>query len=208
MRHVALRLYHRMRRRLLNLATVVSFAVCVVSVALWGVSHFRNGELRAGAGRPYGVFFVVGGLNVGHLRVGTVRERLADDDPDPRRHQRLTWFNMFYGPEDAGRRGAGLASWLGCERIAFRGAGASMGRTGRQAVLEFDTVGVPLWALAGSSAVLPTLWFRRRRLDRRRRRTGACRRCGYDLRATPERCPECGTVTAVAAAPSAVGARH
>jgi hypothetical protein len=51
------------------------------------------------------------------------------------------------------------------------------------------------WSLLTVSGVLSLLsgqWlFRERQLRKRKR--GFCPKCGYDLRATPERCPECGT---------------
>jgi hypothetical protein len=51
-------------------------------------------------------------------------------------------------------------------------------------------IGIPLWfcmiVLAGLSAIS----FRHRRT----RSPGFCQKCGYDLRATPARCPECGTL--------------
>ena len=52
----------------------------------------------------------------------------------------------------------------------------------------------PTWALAVVFAALPAGRVVRWGWRRRRRRAGLCAACGYDLRATPERCPECGGV--------------
>ncbi len=54
---------------------------------------------------------------------------------------------------------------------------------------------IPFWFLTCVAAILPALsgWS----LVRRHRSIvmqGLCKNCGYDLRATPDRCPECGAI--------------
>ena len=57
-------------------------------------------------------------------------------------------------------------------------------------------VAVPHWAVGLAFGALPAwrlLRLRRDLVRRRRAAAGFCVRCGYDLRATPQTCPECGT---------------
>jgi hypothetical protein len=58
-------------------------------------------------------------------------------------------------------------------------------------------VWIPYWSLLLLTLFPPTLWawmaVRRVRRNRRAPR-GLCPICGYDLRASPNRCPECGTI--------------
>jgi hypothetical protein len=54
----------------------------------------------------------------------------------------------------------------------------------------------PYWFMLLATAVVPGLWLRqarRKRLARWRAARGLCLRCGYDLRASSHRCPECGS---------------
>jgi hypothetical protein len=55
---------------------------------------------------------------------------------------------------------------------------------------------LPYWLMFALSAGAAAwaAWRPVREWRARRVRPGACRACGYDLRATPERCPECGAV--------------
>jgi hypothetical protein len=57
----------------------------------------------------------------------------------------------------------------------------------------FWIIAVPYWFAAVLTLIPPMVWVWRRRRGAARRRSGACANCGYDLRATPGRCPECGT---------------
>src|ERR1039458_6083331 len=52
----------------------------------------------------------------------------------------------------------------------------------------------PYWSMILITLIVPTAWLIGWRKKRKRREQGHCPKCGYDLRATPDQCPECGTV--------------
>jgi hypothetical protein len=62
----------------------------------------------------------------------------------------------------------------------------------RPGTAHLTRVVLPLWLVTIACAVLPALWIYKRAVRRRRNRDGHCPACGYDLRASKDRCPECG----------------
>ena len=63
---------------------------------------------------------------------------------------------------------------------------------------EIRAVAVPHWVVMVGFGVLPTVRGWRRFRRGRRRRAGCCVFCGYDLRFSAGRCPECGCAPAPA----------
>ena len=67
-----------------------------------------------------------------------------------------------------------------------------------------DAIAVPFWPLVLLSAIPSIMLLRRHRRYVRRVRLNLCTTCGYDLRESPQMCPECGAPAgARRAAPSA-----
>lgn len=66
-----------------------------------------------------------------------------------------------------------------------------------QGVARLTAVLIPVWVIPSLSLlllVLPILHARARRRLKHRRATNRCQQCGYDLRASAGRCPECGDI--------------
>jgi hypothetical protein len=89
------------------------------------------------------------------------------------------WYGVDF---DEGTSGWGPIRWKSVERSWSPTRGGFNG-------IE---VGVSHWLLALLLLLAPALRVNRIRKFRRGRRLGLCPACGYDLRATPDRCPECG----------------
>jgi hypothetical protein len=72
--------------------------------------------------------------------------------------------------------------------------------------LKTQALRFPRWCMgmiAALAGILPGMWAYRRSCEReqdRRRARGECAVCGYDMRSSPQRCPECGTAPPAKAA--------
>ena len=58
---------------------------------------------------------------------------------------------------------------------------------------EMIELRLPLWILTVAFLVYPVYLLTPLHRRRKRKKLGQCVKCGYDLRASKERCPECGT---------------
>jgi hypothetical protein len=66
----------------------------------------------------------------------------------------------------------------------------------RNTHIEPRAAGFALWGGYILSMTVLILLLNKQRIAEKRARTGFCFKCGYDLRATPARCPECGLIPA------------
>ena len=212
-----------MKRRLLNLLTVLSLMLSVVVVAIWVATAvgYTNRDFRdysihwtSGQGNESTYHIVQYWLVIGRGEFVITRDHRTWSNPYPFHVQQL---REEYGgpwPRDFHR---GYASvWHGPDktlwnRLGFRrehsvnviestdeaGNRVPLPKASRNVIGRGWRYSVPLWFLVCVTGAVPSAravsGFRRRRRVTR----GLCVHCGYDLRATPERCPECGTAASV-----------
>jgi hypothetical protein len=170
----------RLLRILINAATVLSLVLCVATVAAWVRSYRVRDDLswtRENSRQMLNVVTYRGGLWAAVI-TARARDKLARPGARwlqiaPASYAELvtqaTLFNRFGFALDDFQDTALAARGLAC----------------------------PFWFIMLLTAILPAArlagWRRRRRQARRLGMGGGlCRHCGYDCRATPERCPECG----------------
>ena len=80
--------------------------------------------------------------------------------------------------------------------FGFATANITVGATSPPRGVSVDAIAIPYGPLSLLSTVPLILRVRAHRRRVRRDNEQLCRKCGYDLRATPDRCPECGAFPA------------
>jgi hypothetical protein len=161
----------------------LSLLLCVATAALWWRSWHRSDVFE----RRHQVdgFTLMSG--VGEFWVNVYRF-----DPSKRAMRDQNHTLWLHSPFDAERQ----RTWIRMRDATGRaGFFAEHYRT-PEIFKDGWLVKAPYWALASVLAVAPMISFVGAARRRGRRRSGRCSVCGYDLRSTPDRCPECGAIPA------------
>jgi hypothetical protein len=187
-----------MRRRLFNVLTAVSLLLCAATCGLWVRSYWVDDSFfwtdkapsRILEWEEQGITCAAGGVQLFHHhaveRSGTLAVLgLLDGHHFDHFTERATDYPYFGFP------------WPPSECINVRFAGFQIFHAA-DANDRIEAGAFPLAAIAVSALVLPCMRVRRE-IKRRYSKNNLCLACGYDLRATAERCPECGAIPAGAA---------
>jgi len=175
----------RRRHIFSNGLALVSVILCITSAALWPLSYGRfnaiaNPEHRVpdGSMRSRVAIFSCNG----HLGVLLARQRATYEEEG-------WWFSL------RGEWGNALCSAMHGV-FKHRRAGFEFGRdpdlSSGESLAGFE---LPYWAIIILLGIYPMNWILRKRRSSQLVQL-YCQECGYDLRATPHRCPECGRAAA------------
>ena len=175
----------RMIRRLFTLCSALSLLLCAAVCVMWVRSYFvQDSCYWSDRGKE-----VQGVTARGQLLVRWV----TISEPN------------FFNPislRHTVKRPPGSVASLGLSPLPTEwespvvGFGFASGQFGPRKIYYGQHLILPLWFVALTLAVGPVRWAYLRRTQRHSREqlVGAvCPSCGYDLRASPDRCPECGT---------------
>jgi hypothetical protein len=189
-----------MKRRLFNMLAAISLLLLIATVALWVRSQWVVDEISRdtdwnASSKLRGTGVGVGSWN-GHLEIilDYVRStpnfgNLYYPMPPSFRWSKLPLRRYAWPQDDPQQHLCGFY------------------RAAQPAFVDVIDINNPDWLAVHYGfpdllfvtlfAVVPALWFfhAKRRQQRHRHGSFPCEKCGYDLRATPDRCPECGTLT-------------
>ncbi len=165
-----------MKRRLFNILSALSLLLCVATMVLWILNIWvvTEWEYRDPDGVPFSGRSSHGCIEVDYVRSDLVVLR------QPHIY-RAPGFHVFFAADSGG--------------FPWKHVGFDV------RLLKFPTfaatrleVLIPDWFICSITAILPWLWYRSHRRRRLAQCKGLCLKCGYDLRASKDHCPECGTL--------------
>lgn len=180
-----------MPSRIWTTISIVSLLLSLFIIALWFRSHYTQDLLvySNGSGDYHEYVSIPGQFRYTRVQAWGKRQAVRWVSGDFGSTQ------VEFGQQPVYRRWTvlGIGFDGGTRRVPV-----SEGSVSPSVVVSYQIVAVPFALPAtifGAIGLLPWLRLRRRRIvQEERRKQGLCPACGYDLRATAGRCPECGAL--------------